>query len=181
LLLILALTCTSAIAAGGDGAAGKRKTVTCNGCHGQAGMRSVPSLGGQNPEYLVASMRAYQDGVRTHATMRDVAKAFSDRDLKNFAAHYADPVAPAAEPGPAAPETAARCAACHGPDGRDTMTPDVPRIAGQKAPYLEQVLSEYRAGTRKHAVMQPQAAALTDGEIAELAAYYASRAALVVK
>jgi cytochrome c553 len=181
LAVIWALGCTCAVAAGGDAAAGKRKTVTCNGCHGQAGMRSVPSLGGQNPVYFVASMRAYQDGVRTHATMRDVAKAFSDRDLKNFAAYYADPVVPAAEPAPAAPEAATQCAACHGVDGRDPVTPDVPRIAGQKAPYVEQVLGEYRAGTRKHAVMQEQAAALTDADIVVLAAYYAGRAALVVK
>ena len=90
-------------------------------------------------------------------------------------------VGAAAEPGPAAPEAAARCAACHGADGRDTVTPDVPRLAGQKAPYLEQVLGEYRAGTRKHAVMQEQAAELTDAEITALAAYYAGRAALVVK
>src|SRR5262245_5365245 len=181
LVVIWALACTWALAADGDPAAGKRKTVTCNGCHGQAGMRSVPSLGGQNPVYFVASMRAYQDGVRTHATMRDVAKAYSDRDLKNFAAYYADPVAPAAEPGAAAPEAAARCAACHGADGRDPVTPDVQRIAGQKAPDLEQVLGEYRAGTRKHAVMQEQAATLTDADIVALAAYYAARAALVVK
>jgi cytochrome c553 len=181
MLLISLFACTGGLAAGGDPAAGKRKTVTCNGCHGQAGMRSVPSLGGQNPVYFVASMRAYQDGVRTHATMRDVAKAFSDRDLKNFAAYYADPVAPAGEPGSAAPEAATRCAACHGADGRDLVTPDVPRIAGQKAPYVEQVLGEYRAGTRKHAVMQEQAAALTDADIVALAAYYAGRAALVVK
>jgi cytochrome c553 len=180
-LLVCSLACTWVVAAAGDPAAGKRKTVTCNGCHGQAGMLSMPSLGGQNPEYFVAVMRAYQDGVRTHATMRDVAKAFSDRDLKNFAAYYAEPVAPPADPGPPAPEAAGRCAACHGADGRDTVTPDVPRLAGQKAPYVEQVLRDYRSGARKHAVMHEQAATLADDEIAALAAYYAGRAAVFVK
>ncbi len=180
-LLICSLLCTSAVAAGGDPTAGKRKTVTCNGCHGQAGMRTMPSLGGQNPEYFVAAMRAYQDGVRTHATMRDVAKAYSDRDLKNFAAYYAETVAPPADPGAPAPEAAARCAACHGAEGRDTITPDVPRLAGQKTPYIEQVLRDYRSGARKHAVMQEQAATLGDDEIAALAAYYTDRAAVFVK
>jgi cytochrome c553 len=181
LLLICLFLSTWAVAAGGDPAAGKRKTVTCNGCHGQAGMRSMPSLGGQNPEYFVAAMRAYQDGVRTHATMRDVAKAYSDRDLKNFAAYYAETVAPPADPGTSVPEAAGRCAACHGAEGRDTITPDVPRLAGQKAPYIEQVLRDYRSGARKHPVMQEQAATLVDDEIAALAAYYASRAAVFVK
>src|SRR5262245_42319467 len=145
LLLLGLLTCSFAVAAGGDAAAGKRKTVTCNGCHGQAGMRSMPSLGGQNAEYFVLAMRAYQDGIRTHATMRDVAKSYSDRDLKNFAAYYAESVAPPAASDTPAPEAAARCAACHGPEGRDTVTPDVPRLAGQKAPYVEQVLRDYRS------------------------------------
>ncbi len=60
-------------------------------------------------------------------------------------------------------------------------TPDVPRLAGQKAPYIEQVLRDYRSGARKHAVMQEQAATLVDDEIAALAAYYAGRAAVFVK
>jgi cytochrome c553 len=182
-LLACVLVCGNAQGAGADPAAGKRKTVTCNACHGQAGMRSMPSLGGQNAAYFVAAMRAYQDGVRPHSTMRDVAKAFSDRDLKNFAAWYAEPheaSAGAAALVPA-PEAAARCAACHGADGRETLTPDTPRLAGQKAPYIEQTLREYRSGTRKHGVMQEQAATLTDEQIVELAAYYAGLPGLFVR
>jgi len=181
LLLVCLLTSTWALGADGDAAAGKRKTVTCNGCHGQAGMRSLPSLGGQNPVYFVVAMRAYQDGMRTHATMRDVAKSYSDRDLKNFAAYYAESVAPPAASATPAPDAASRCAVCHGAEGRDTVTPDVPRLAGQKAPYIEQVLGEYRSGTRKHAVMQAQAAQSADEEIAALASYYASQAGVFVK
>jgi cytochrome c553 len=61
------------------------------------------------------------------------------------------------------------------------VTPDTPRLAGQKAPYIDQTLREYRAGTRKHAVMQERAATLTDEQIVELAAYYASLSGLFVK
>jgi cytochrome c553 len=177
------LACANVLGAGGDPAAGKRKTVTCNGCHGQAGMKSMPSLGGQNPTYFVAAMRAYQDGVRPHPTMRDVAKAFSDRDFKNFAAYYAEPREMAAEAAAEtpAPAAASACAACHGADGRETVTPDTPLLAGQKAPYIDQTLREYRAGTRKHAVMQQQSGTLTDEQIVELAAYYASLSGLFVK
>jgi cytochrome c553 len=177
--LLLAIA-GSAWAAEGDPVAGKRKTVTCNGCHGQAAMKNVPSLGGQTPTYFVAAMVAYQDGVRTHATMRDVAKAWSLQDLKNFAAWYAEPLAQANEPA-AAPAAAERCASCHGADGREPVTPDVPRIAGQKVNYLAQVLREYRDGTRVNALMQPQVAELKDDDIAELARYFAGRAGLGVK
>jgi cytochrome c553 len=41
-------------------------------------------------------------------------------------------------------------------------------------------LREYRAGTRKHVVMQEQAATLTDEQIVDLAAYYASLPGLFV-
>jgi cytochrome c553 len=169
-------------AAGGDPAAGKRKTVTCNGCHGQAGMKSVPSLGGQATDYFVAAMVAYQDGVRVHPTMRDVANGFSVRDFKNFAAYYAEgELAPASPTGDPPPAAAAGCAACHGEEGRDPQTPATPRLAGQKVGYIEQTLREYRAGMRKHAIMQPQASDLSDEDIVALSAYFASRPGLFVK
>jgi cytochrome c553 len=179
---LLLLAAATACAAGGDPAAGKRKTVTCNGCHGQAGMKSMPSLGGQHPDYFVAAMEAYQDGVRPHPTMRDVAKAFSLRDFKNFAAYYAESTAAtAASSGEPAPAAAEPCAACHGSEGGDPQTPVTPRLAGQKAPYLEQALRDYREGVRKHAIMGPQAASLSDDDIAALTAYFSSRPGLFVK
>ncbi len=173
---------TVALAADGDPIAGKRKTVTCNGCHAQAAMKNVPSLAGQNATYFIAAMVAYQDGVRTHATMRDVAKSWSMQELKNFAAWYSEPLAAGVDASDdTAPAAAGRCAACHGADGRTTNTPDIPRIAGQKASYIALVLREYRAGTRVHPVMQQQAAGLSDEDIGALSRHYAERAGLSVK
>src|SRR5262249_37191245 len=99
------------------------------------------------------------------------------------AAHYAETDAStAAAPGESArPPAAERCAACHGADGREPVTKDVARLAGQKGPYLIQALRDYRAGTRKHAIMQAQAADLSDDDIAALAAYYAAQSGLSVK
>ena len=134
-LLVLGLS-GSAVAADGDPVAGKRKTVTCNGCHGQAGMKSVPSLGGQRADYFVAAMVAYQDGIRSHPTMREVASAFALRDLRNFAAYYADEPAAAGEAPADPPPAAAPCGACHGSEGREPPAPLTPRLAGQKAPYV---------------------------------------------
>lgn len=171
-------------AAAGDPAAGKRKTVTCNGCHGQASMKAVPNLGGQTPDYFVTAMRAYQDGGRAHATMRDVARILSVREFRDLAAHYAQPAAEAGAPSSAeapAPAAATACSTCHGPGGTEPVTAETPRLAGQKSRYVGQVLREYRDGTRVHALMNAQARALTDPEIDDLARYFESRAGLFVR
>ncbi|MFC4654110.1 c-type cytochrome [Rheinheimera marina] len=68
---------------------------------------------------------------------------------------------------------AAVCAACHGADGTSVM-PDYPNLAGQKEKYLQSAITAYRDGSRKHAVMSPMANGLTDTDIANLAAYFAS-------
>lgn len=71
---------------------------------------------------------------------------------------------------------AAICASCHGPVGISPV-PSYPNIAGQNPLYLEYALRRYRAGERSgdHAgmmftVTQP----LSDTDISDLAAYYAS-------
>jgi cytochrome c553 len=78
----------------------------------------------------------------------------------------------AAHAGP--PDKVTTCAACHGTDGM-AMQPIYPNLAGQYANYMEQALKEYRAGTRKNVIMAAQAAALTDADIRELSAHYASQ------
>jgi cytochrome c553 len=166
----------------GDPATGKRKTAACNGCHAVAGMKNVPSLGGQGTVYFVLAMRAYKDGARSQATMRDVAGQFSERDLADLAAYYAEGDAGSeAVQASAAPDASAQCTLCHGAEGAQAAAPEVPRLAGQKSAYLEQTLRAYRSGARRHPIMQQQAAALTDDQIAELAAYYAGRPGLIVK
>lgn len=72
------------------------------------------------------------------------------------------------------------CAACHGPDG-NSAAPDFPRLAGQNFDYLVKVLSDYKAGERKNAIMAPQSANLSVRDIEDLAAYYSRQTGLVVK
>ena len=64
------------------------------------------------------------------------------------------------------------CAACHGVTGI-SASPAFPNLAGQKEDYLRSALTAYRDGTRKAAIMNNMAAALTDADIANLAAYLA--------
>jgi len=177
LVLIGSVACASA--ADGDPAAGKRQTVTCNGCHAQSSMKNVPLLGGQDPAYFVAAMRAYQEGTRPHATMRDVAKAFGDRDLRNLAAWYAQSTGPESEDTAAeAPPKAAACVACHGADGRQPVTAGAPKLAGQRVAVLAGALREYRDGKRVHELMQAQARMLDDADIEAVSAYFAARRGL---
>ena len=67
----------------------------------------------------------------------------------------------------------ATCVACHGPDG-NSVNPMWPNLAGQQEMYLAKQLRDFRDGNRKDPVMAPMAAALSDDDIANLAAYYAS-------
>lgn len=68
---------------------------------------------------------------------------------------------------------AGTCVACHGSNGISQI-PMYPNLAGQKQQYLEIQLKAFRDGTRKNMVMAPMAAGLSDEDIANLAAYYAS-------
>jgi len=73
------------------------------------------------------------------------------------------------------------CAACHGPDG-NSASPDFPRLAGQNADYIQHVLAHYKAGTkRKNPIMAGMAAALSEQDMADLAAYFSSQSGLYVK
>ena len=174
-------------AADGDAAAGKRKTVTCNACHGQSGFKSMPKLGGQGATYLVAALRAYKEDKRVHATMRDVAHALSEKDIADLAAHYAavplvagDSIAPS-DAGVGRSAIVERCAACHGALGAQASAPEVALIAGQSPGYLDQALREYKSGARSHALMQEQARDLDDQQIAEVVAWFARQKGLSVK
>ena len=68
---------------------------------------------------------------------------------------------------------AAVCAACHGANGISVI-PDYPNLAGQKVKYLESAIKAYRSGERKNPIMSPMAAGLSDTDVANLAAYFAS-------
>lgn len=68
---------------------------------------------------------------------------------------------------------AAVCAACHGVDGI-SMIPMYPNLKGQHAAYLVKQMKDFRSGARNDPVMSAQAKPLSDQDIENLAAYYAS-------
>jgi cytochrome c553 len=65
------------------------------------------------------------------------------------------------------------CAACHGPTGK-SVSPEWPNLAGQKQVYLVKQLKAFREGTRKNPQMSPMAKTLSDADIEDLAAYFAT-------
>lgn len=73
-------------------------------------------------------------------------------------------------------DKAATCMGCHGVPSYMNVYPSyhVPKLGGQHAEYLEAALKAYRDGARKHATMRAQAADLSDEDIADIAAYFAT-------
>jgi len=68
------------------------------------------------------------------------------------------------------------CTGCHGIPGYNNVYPTykVPKIAGQNYEYLAAALRAYRDGERHHGTMELQAASLSDTDIEDIAAYFAS-------
>ena len=70
-------------------------------------------------------------------------------------------------------QKAMACAVCHGPLGI-SMRPDAPNLAGQPEIYVAAQMRAYRNGTRHHEIMNVIAKPLSDNDIVQLAAWFAS-------
>lgn len=71
------------------------------------------------------------------------------------------------------------CIGCHGIPGYQNSFPEihkVPMISGQSDKYIVSALSAYKKGDRKHPTMRGIAGSLSDQDMADLAAFYASHA-----
>lgn len=96
---LLSVACTVLPAAAGaqegDAKAGEVKAIPCMGCHGIPGYFNVypsyhvPRVGGQHVQYLVAALKAYKNGERSHETMQAQAATLSDQDMADIAAYFA--------------------------------------------------------------------------------------------
>lgn len=71
---------------------------------------------------------------------------------------------------------AATCVACHGPAGK-SANPEWPKLAGQSSKYVLEQLKAFKAGARKNPLMSPMAAALSEQDMKDLAAYYGAQKA----
>ena len=94
-ILLAALAAASAFAAHAQDKAAAPNVAMCQGCHGIPGYKTafpsvyhVPFIGGQQPDYLVAALKAYKSGERSHPSMRGVAAGMSEEDMKRYAEYY---------------------------------------------------------------------------------------------
>ena len=74
-------------------------------------------------------------------------------------------------------EKAKVCEACHGPTGI-SVDPSYPNLAGQHESYLQKSLGDYRSGRRTNAIMAGFAGNLSNQDIMDLAAWFASQEGL---
>ena len=92
----------------------------------------------------------------------------------------AAPVAAAqAKPGDAAAGQgkAAACGACHGMDG-NSSDPQYPKLAGQHESYIARQLTLFKAAKRQNPIMMGMAAPLSEQDMHDLGAYFASKTSL---
>jgi cytochrome c553 len=66
------------------------------------------------------------------------------------------------------------CAACHNVDG-NSLNPVWPKLAGQHAGYLAKQLKDFKEGKRNNAQMAPMVAALSEQDMEDIGAYFASQ------
>ena len=171
----------SKTAAAGSSAAGKAAAAACAGCHGETGVSSIPgtpSLAGQDAEYLAAATQAYRDGARSDETMKGPAAALDAKAVKDVAAFFAAqaPQPPNVRKPLSLADWVARCDRCHGVNG-NSVEPQIPALAAQRADWLELALDAFRKGERKSTAMAAMSAQLTEEDVKTLAAYYARQTA----
>lgn len=197
------LSSMQSVQAEGNAEAGKKKFYTCGGCHAIEGYTNafpnyhVPKLGGQHDKAVIAALNAYKTGDRIHGnqpqanSMQGNASTLSDKDLEDIAAYVSKKVLSTetnvitGDPAKGKEKSAAVCAGCHGEDGNvqdkdgKVLNQDYPRLAGQYEDYLIKALKDYKKGVRKNLIMGGMAQPLSDEDIKDISAFYASKRGLV--
>jgi len=160
---------------------GKELAAACEKCHGEHGNSTtsgVPGLAGQQPRYLIIAVQEYLHAEREKSPMHALLPRLDRADLENVALYFASQ-SPATRPAPpwgnplAGQPLSAVCGGCHGPNGvsRDSVTPT---LASQDPVYLVKAIKAYRT-TRKRPQMREYVAELSDKDVENIAAFYATQ------
>jgi len=178
---------TSEKQAAADVGAGKAYAEReCTGCHGLNGggtAPAIPHLAAQHERYLLASIKAYREGKRTHAALKQMAEHMNEADARNVAAYYASlpPIATTSAkdakvflPYENGKRLAPACAKCHNEDGNSKI-PGTPSLAGQQPRYFVVALQEYLHRERKIDPMHALLPRLSRLDMESLALYFASQ------
>ncbi len=160
----------------------------CAACHGPNGISPVPlmpSLAGQQPQFLTLQLILFREGLRQVPAMLEPARGLTDTQIEDIAAYFAAyPSAPKPDRGPLNQALAARgaeisaarhCGVCHLPSYAGRA--QVPRINHQREDFLVHTLAEYRDNLRVGADTQMNAVmfGLSNDDIRAVAHYLAHR------
>jgi cytochrome c553 len=185
-LLAVAIAICWSSAQAADNAAGKEKAELCAGCHGESGIsttENIPSLAGQQDQFIQWQLVFFRSGARKNEQMQAIVEQINNDDIRTLGAYFASLTPPKASTPDDNPDLSKkgaqaaagrRCASCH----TDTFagTKAVARIAGQREEYLVTALHEYKSGARSGgagAAMSDVAYPLSDEEITALSHYLA--------
>ena len=170
---------------------------TCFACHGIDGNGRAgifPKLAGLSSEYIRASLEDYRTSRRPSGFMQPFAFYLNPEEIKKFADYFGALTNRSSQDVPPAKGSAigqgARiaemsestragpaCQTCHVRE-HQSLFPDIPDIAGQPADYIETQLKLFRSGERSGSpnaeVMVRIAKGLSDTDIENVAAYFAS-------
>ncbi|MEO6782622.1 MAG: c-type cytochrome [Bradyrhizobium sp.] len=167
-------------------AAGKEKAELCAACHGDNGIsqtENIPSLAGQQDQFIQWQLVFFRSGARKNEQMQPIVEQITNEDIRNLGAYFASltpPKPPASDDNPDLSKKGAqaavgrRCASCHTDSYAGTKA--VARLAGQREEYLVKALHDYKSGVRSGgagAAMSDVAYPLSDEEITALAHYLA--------
>lgn len=163
----------------GNAEAGGPLSARCGGCHGFRGVSAdtlTPSLAGQDPQYLMDSIKAYRT-TRRHPAMQLTAADLTEKDLENIVAFFvAQTPRPIADGQTLVQREVENCNRCHRPDA-DSKAFVIPTLRAQDKDYLVMALRAYRDNRRESSVMHKMLFAHGDAIIEGIASYYASRPA----
>jgi len=184
LFLLLFTPAVQGQPAGADAERGAARAKECMSCHGRPGrgpLSGMPSLAGQQPEFMALQLSLMQKKLRDVPEMADLLSDYSSQDFADIAAffHAMKPPPPRGTRDPerhaagAAVSAKHECASCHKPGYAGERL--VPRITGQREDYLRSTLQAYRERRRVSGddSMNAVAARLSDADIAALAHYLA--------
>ena len=178
----------------GNIAAGKIVAKKCAHCHGIDGVKAeqgAPFISGMPQEYIVSAMLAYADGSRENEQMKLIAIELKQQpeQIANVSDYYASLKTPwkGANVGnrsanrvsldhdtiQAGAIIASGCNQCHGLNRNATGSQLTPVLAGMTPEYFIPALKSYFNGKRDHGVMKIFGSSIKEGEIEQLAAYFA--------
>lgn len=166
----------------------RTRCALCHGADGQSLSPQYPKLAAQSPEYLIKQLFNFKTGQRPSTVMQEMTNTLTAAEIRVLADYFSRQ--------PSAPQlntdlelaavgryiyfrgnpysNVSACVTCHGVYAGGS--PQLPRLAGQHAAYLETQLNNFRQKLRVNdQAMHSVVAALTEFETKAVAQYLASQ------